>query len=522
MKILIAEDNRFYRQLLEATVSGWGYEVVGVGDGLAAWEILRERNAPHLAILDWLMPGLSGLELCRKVRSLNRPRPTYLIMLTAKGEKEDILTALHNGADDYIAKPFDQEELHARLQAGTRIVALQTSLSERIGALENALSEAQKIEAIGRLAGGIAHDFNNLLTVVIGYSELLLGKMQSGSDPRDFLTVIKDAAERGASLTRQLLAFARKQILHPVVLDLNNSVDTVSKMLSRLIGENIHVVTRVNPQIHPVEADPGQIEQVLMNLLLNARDAMPEGGTVAIATDNVDISEEESLTIPEVVPGSFAVVTVTDTGRGMDEQTRSRIFEPFFTTKEVGKGTGLGLATAYGIVRQSGGFIQVESEVGHGSTFRVYLPRAVRGPVREPRASSPALDGGQETVLLVEDEDRVRVLLNSVLTLHGYTVLEASTGEDALRLARQHPGPIHLMLTDIVMPGMNGYETAQCLSALRPEMTILYMSGYTDETTLYPGTDRSPVPFLQKPFSPEALTARVREELARKECPTHA
>jgi len=514
MKILVAEDNHFYRRMLEATLSEWGYQVLAAEEGLAAWQVLQQKDAPKLAILDWMMPGLDGLELCRKVRALSRPEPTYIILLTAKGGRENIIAGLEGGADDYISKPFDREELHARLQVGLRIVGLQTSLAARVRELEDALSGAQKMEAIGRLAGGVAHDFNNLLTVIITGSEVLLNSLQPDERQRELIQMVKQSGERGASLTRQLLAFSRKQVLAPVVLDLNTLVANLEKMLRRLIGEDIDLATSLDPALGTVEADPGQIEQVIMNLVVNARDAMPEGGKLTIETRNVEVDEACAAKRASWRPGPYAVLAVSDTGCGMDAATKARIFEPFFTTKEVGKGTGLGLATVYGIVEQSGGRIDVDSEPGRGASFTIYLPRVdKRAPAAETHPRPTDEPAGRETVLLVEDEDPVRVMAREILRLNSYTVLEASNGSEALRIGQQCPGPIHLMLTDVVMPQINGPQLAQRLAPLRPGMKVLYMSGYADGDIVRQHVLEPGMPFLQKPFMPGALAHKVREVL---------
>jgi signal transduction histidine kinase len=511
MRILVAEDNRFYREMLEAAIRGWGYEPVVAGRGDEAWELLRPKDAPRLAVLDWLLPGISGLELCRKVRALRRPGAPYLIMLTAKSGKEDLVAALEAGADDYITKPFEMTELRARLQVGLRVAGLQADLADRNAALEVALSDAQKMEAMGRLAGGVAHDFNNLLTVINGYSHLLRG----ADDPRgrEFAGIILQAAERGAALTRQLLAFARKQVLEPAVLDLNVRAAGVARMLGRVIGEQVRVVTALGAGLYPVEADAGQVDQVLINLLLNARDAMPAGGVVTITTANAEL-DAAAAERAGVAPGPYATLAVSDTGSGMDELTRARVFEPFFTTKGPGKGTGLGLASAHGIVRQSGGFIEVESEVGRGSTFRVSLPRAAAeqpGAGPEPPPAEVVVDQG--TILVAEDDDRVRVLVDSLLTLRGYTTLQAADGAEALRVACGWPGPIHLLLTDVVMPGLTGPQLAERLAAARPGLKVMYMSGHMDDPTVREAGSRGGACFLAKPFTPDGLAEKVRRAL---------
>ncbi len=380
--------------------------------------------------------------------------------------------------------------------------------------LEEQLRQSQKIEAIGRLAGGIAHDFNNLLTAITGYSDLTLRQLQSESPLRRNIEEIKKAGDRAASLTRQLLAFSRKQVLQPKVLDLNAVVSDMEKMLRRLIGEDIELRTALVPELGSVKADPGQIEQMLMNLAVNARDAMPHGGSLLIETENVYLNEGYATRHIAVKPGPYVMLAVSDTGCGMSEETQSRIFEPFFTTKEVGKGTGLGLSTVYGIVKQSGGNIWVYSEVGEGTAFKIYLPR-VDEAAQEYKPShevEESLDGA-EVILLAEDDERVRGLVRAVLEGHGYRVLEAEDGGAALSVSERHEGLIHLLLTDVVMPKLSGRELADQLAQSRPETKVLYMSGYTDESIVHHGVLDANTPFIQKPFEPEALARKVRELL---------
>jgi signal transduction histidine kinase len=514
VKILIAEDNRFYRCMLEATLLEWGYEVLATSDGEEAWQVLREKAAPPLAILDWMMPGLDGVTLCKRVRALQRAEPTYIILLTAKDGKENVIAGLQGGADDYINKPFDREELRARLQVGLRIVGLQSNLAARVAELQAALSGAQKMEAVGRLAGGVAHDFNNLLTIINGFSEVLLAKLGPGDEDYDAIHTIRQAGERGAGLTRQLLAFSRKQVLTPVVLNLNTLVANTEKMLRRLIGEDVRLLTCLDSDLHPVKADPGQVEQVIMNLAVNARDAMPQGGEVVIETRNVELDEGYADAHPGVRPGGHVLLEVRDTGCGMDEPTKARLFEPFFTTKEPGKGTGLGLATVYGIVNQSDGHITVQSEPGRGATFQIYLPQVTSCvPQPPPGLSAAGPVQGAETVLLVEDEEDVRKLARHVLQANHYRVLEAADGSEALQVSAAWHEPIHLLVTDVFMPTMSGRQLADRLTPLRPNLKILYMSGYTDDAivrhrVLEPGNH-----FLQKPFTPRDLACKVREVL---------
>jgi PAS domain S-box-containing protein len=393
-----------------------------------------------------------------------------------------------------------------------RMVGSTTNITEH-KQLEEQFLQAQKMEAVGRLTGGIAHDFNNLLTAIIGFSEILLHRQLDEGDPLyKPIEEIHKAGQRAASLTRQLLAFSRKQVLQPKVLDLNAVVTDMDKMLPRVISEDIDLVTVLDPDLGPVKADLGQIEQVIVNLAVNARDAMPQGGQLTIETANVELDEAYARRHVDVQPGPYVMLAVSDTGVGMDKETQSRIFEPFFTTKE--EGTGLGLATVYGIVKQSGGHIWVYSEPGQGTTFKIYLPRVEEAvePLRPSVAPTERLQGS-ETILVVEDDQGVRMLARDVLEMDGYTVLEASHGEEALRVCEEHQGPIHLMVTDMVMPGMNGRQLAERLAPLRPEMKVLYVSGYTDNAILRHGVLEPGMAFLQKPITPGALARKVREVL---------
>lgn len=380
--------------------------------------------------------------------------------------------------------------------------------------LEDQLRQSQKMEAIGMLAGGMAHDFNNLLTVINGHTELSLRRLNQDDLLYCKLETIKEAGERASSLTRQLLAFSRKQILQPKVLDLNKVIFEMNKMLQRLIGEDIDLLIGLAPDLGRVKADPGQIEQVLMNLSVNARDAMPKGGKLTIETANVEIDEGYANRHLSIRPGRYVMLAVSDTGCGMDAQTQERIFEPFFTTKGVGKGTGLGLSTVYGIVTQSGGHVGAYSEVGRGTTFKIYLP-CVNKPVEEFKTSADDTQvlTGTETVLLVEDEEMVRNMTKEILQESGYQVLEAKHGHEALLIAEQHHGPIHLMLSDVVMPQMSGRELAQQLTPLRREMKVLYMSGYTDDAIVHHGVLDEGMAFIEKPFTANALTCKLRELL---------
>jgi signal transduction histidine kinase len=385
---------------------------------------------------------------------------------------------------------------------------LETEVAERT----TQLFQAQKMEAVGLLAGGIAHDFNNFLTVIMGRAQLLLRGRPADDPLAQGLALIDMTAQRAAALTRQLLAFSRKQVLQRRVLNLNSVVAEMEKMLRPLIGEDIVLLTVLEPALGPVNADPGQLEQVIMNLAVNARDAMPRGGQIVLKTANVQIDEATAARQPGLQAGGYAVLEVGDTGVGMDPTTQARIFEPFFTTKKPGKGTGLGLSTVYGIVQQHSGVVSFESVPGLGTTFKIHLPHVkavVEAPVVGPTRAVSAR--GSETVLVVEDEDEVRTLALEILHEQGYTTLAAADGAEALRVVARHPGPLHLLLTDVVMPHLNGWELARQLSAVRPETKVLYMTGYSEIAAGHEGV--SDVIVLQKPFTPDILASRVRETI---------
>jgi PAS domain S-box-containing protein len=382
-------------------------------------------------------------------------------------------------------------------------------------ALEQQLRQAQKMEAVGRLAGGIAHDFNNLLMVISGYSEFLLERIGDDQEMRGHAREIANAAERATSLTRQLLAFSRKQMLDPKIVDLNSVVAENVKMLTRLIGEDIDLVMVPGQDIGAVKADPGQIEQVIMNLAVNARDAMPKGGKLTIETANVTLDANYARFHAPAKPGDYVMLAISDTGMGMDAETQAHIFEPFYTTKGL-KGTGLGLSTVYGIVKQSEGYIWLYSETGKGTSFKIYLPRF--SATGEALATQPALaqeqtSKGHETILLVEDEENLRRLARQSLENQGYNVIDAPDGAAAIKISQAHPGPIHLLLTDVIMPGMNGRELANKLSPTRLEMRVLFMSGYTENHIGHNGTLDEGITLLQKPFTLSALRSKVREML---------
>jgi len=379
--------------------------------------------------------------------------------------------------------------------------------------VDELIRQSQKMEAIGQLAGGVAHDFNNLLGVILGYCDLLELRLAADDSTRRMVEHIHDAGTRAATLTRQLLAFSRRQVLRPVILSLNGLVTDMETLLRRLIGENIEVATSLFPDLGYVKADPSQIEQILMNLAVNARDAMPSGGTITIETTNVEFDDSHARLHVEIKPGSYVMLSMSDTGIGMDSDTQARIFEPFFTTKPRGKGTGLGLSTAYGIVKQSAGYIWADSEPGRGTTFKLYLPRVEGEPEVLRRDEPLAIQGGSETILLVEDNAPLRELARTMLVGFGYSVLDSGSPFAAISIAEQHQGPIALLITDVVMPEVSGRALAETLAPVRPETKVLYMSGYTHDTSIEQGGLKAGCSLLEKPFTRDGLAKRVRELL---------
>ena len=429
---------------------------------------------------------------------------------------EDLPLEAHDGRIvnvEFVSNVYWVRETRV-IQCNIRDITERKRTEEHRRKLELQLQVSQKMEAIGLLAGGIAHDFNNLLSVILGYTEMAVRSLRDGDPLKDDLLEVRKAGDRAAALTRQLLAFGRKQLLQPVQLNLNQVAEDVEKMLRRILGEDIDFVQVLAPDLGVVRADPGQIEQVLMNLVVNARDAMVDGGKLTIETSNVDLDEDYAAEHMGVKPGPYVRLAVTDTGCGMDEQTKAQLFDPFFTTKEKGKGTGLGLSTVYGIVKQSGGTIWVYSELGMGSTFKIYLPRELSVTASATRLRAIVeIAKGSETILVVEDEDALRKVVKRSLEAAGYSVLAASVGDEALRVSEHYEGIIHLLLTDVVMPRMGGKALAQALLKTRPATKVIYMSGYTDNTFVHQGVVDEGTNFIGKPFTSAEVTRKIRDVL---------
>lgn len=493
-----------------------------VGDAVLATDI--DGRVTYLNPSAELLTGWSFLEAT--------DRPLSEIFQTIRGDahmpvespvtrviQEGVVLELAEGTllqrKDGTTLPIDDSAAPIRNEEGqiigVVIIFRDISIHRR---LEERLREAQKLDGVGQLAGGIAHDFNNLLTVINGCCFMLLRTMASDDPKKEKVEMIKEAGDRAAVLTHQLLAFGRRQVLAPKTLNLNDVVVTMERLLRRLIGEDIELLTILDATTGTVKVDPGQIEQVIMNLAVNSRDAMPCGGTLTITTKNIDIHDHEARDDYDGIDSPSVMLAVSDTGEGMDTDTQRHIYDPFFTTKEMGKGTGLGLSMIYGIVKQSGGRIAFSSEIGKGTTFRVYFPRvALEVAMAPPLPTNTEGARGSETVLVVEDEDLVRKLVRTVLESRGYVVLDAQSGDDALLVCRNHQGPIHLLVTDVVMPRMNGKEVAGRLRAIYPDMRVLYVSGYTADAIDHHGVLETGIQFLQKPFSPLVLAMRVREIL---------
>ena len=516
LHILHLEDSPEDAALVQSTLEAEGIACattrVEIQDDFVA---ALERGGVDLILSDCTLPAFDGLSALKIVRA-RLPELPFIYVSGTLGE-ERAIDSLKNGATDYVLK----ERLTRLAPAVRRAMqevedrAERQRLEARMEQAEAQLIESQKMEVVGLLAGGVAHDFNNILAVIMGHGDLITANLGPDSPLRKHTAEIRHATERAAGLTQQLLVFSRKHKVQPVVLDLNEAVNDLNKMLRRLIHEHIEMTIVPGKQIGRVKADPGHIGQVLMNLVVNARDAMPSGGQITIATGNVTLDENDAPTHPGVPPGDYVRLSVSDTGTGMTDEVKAHLFEPFFTTKPAGKGTGLGLATCHSIVQQSGGHIGVDSEPGKGTTFKIYFPR-VDQPleiVTRPVQTGP-LPRGTETLLVVEDEPAVKHLARSVLEAQGYEVLSASNGQDALHVVREHKGdPIRLVVTDVIMPLMGGKVMAEWLKTTHPDLKVLFTSGYTDDAIVQQGVLDAGVEFLAKPYTPATLARKVRELL---------
>lgn len=547
--ILIVEDESIVGLDIQKRLERMGYDVSAVvASGEAALTSARKIR-PGLVLMDIHIQGdMDGVETAARIRhQMDIP----IVFLTAYSDENTLERAKATEPYAYVLKPFKDRELKTTIEIALYRHSIERELQQardhlevrveertaelaRVNAelkgeieqrqrvdkantlLEEQLRQSQKMEALGQLAGGVAHDFNNMLTIITGYSELVLGCINEKEPLYNDLKAIKEAGERAAVLTSQLLTFGRRQALEYTVIDLNTAVGTAHGMLQRMIGEDICFEIARHPGALFVRTDSGQFDQVLVNLVVNARDAMPLGGNLRIETIDIELEQPLTNRFVHLTPGHYAQLRIIDTGKGMDAPMLNRIFEPFFTTKSKGKGTGLGLAMVYSIVNQSDGQIDVESTPGQGTTFSIYLPLSKTQPKIEPKTKTPrrkSLQPISGTILLVEDEDVVRNLAHRVLRDNGFDVLEARKGEEALVLAELHNGAIDLLLTDVVMPEMSGHQLAQHLGPQRPNMRILYMSGYTNDDVLRYGIHQGHVPFLQKPFGPDDLVSKVHQVL---------
>jgi signal transduction histidine kinase len=515
LRLLQLEDNPVDAELITATLIEGGIPCQSqLVDTRQAFLAALKAGRIDFILADYSIPGFDGMAALVLARQ-HCPEVPFLFVSATIGE-ELAIDAMHQGATDYVLKQ----------RLGRLVPSIQRALrefddraerkraEEALRQSEKQFRQSQKMEAVGRLAGGIAHDFNNLLTVILGYSQVISTELGPQHPLRGKVDETLKAGERAATLIRQLLAFSRKQSLDPKVLSLNTAVTSLVSLLGRLIGTNIKLVTTLDPTNGRLCADQAQLEQVLVNLVVNARDAMPNGGTLTIETAQVELTRSPVYHLTPLPPGPYVRLAVTDTGCGMDRKTQSHIFEPFFTTKGEGKGSGLGLSTVFGIVTQCGGAIDVTSRVGHGTRFDLYFPN-VESDLFIPPAiqSSGQPQRGTETILVVEDEPSVRTLVRDELRKLGYRVLEAKSGIEACLLATQQAGSLQLLLTDVVMPGMGGRELAQHLSAIKPDLRTLFMSGYMDDVGIMAGQEEGTSSFLQKPFTPEVLARAVRDLL---------
>jgi two-component system cell cycle sensor histidine kinase/response regulator CckA len=507
LHVLLVEDSPTDAKLVVRELGGTGrlIEFERVEDAAAMRSALEKRRW-DLVLSDWSMPAFSAPAALAILKEKGLDIP-FIIVSGTIGE-ESAVEAMRAGARDFVLK-----DKLARLSPAVERELRDQKVREASRRLEEQLRQSQKMEAVGRLAGGVAHDFNNALSVILSYGDLLLADMKPGEPMRGDVEEIRNAGLRAADLTRQLLMFSRQQMIEPKVLDLNDVLTSMDKMLQHILGADVDLVSLPTKSLGRVRVDPGNMDQVIMNLVVNARDAMPTGGKLTMETGNVVLDEAYAQEHLGVTPGPHVMLAVTDTGTGIDAATLPRIFEPFFTTKESGRGTGLGLSMVFGIVQQSGGSVWVYSEPGKGTTFKIYLPRVDTAVDAVRSLAAPANLRGSETILLVEDDDHVRVVARGILGRNGYHVIEARDASEALLHSESHAGTIHLLLSDVVMPQMSGPELAKRLAQIRPNVRVLCMSGYTDDSIVRHGVLEAHIAYLQKPFTPETLTTKVREVL---------
>lgn len=536
--VLIVDDTPANLRLLSELLKQEGYQVRLFLRGALALEA-AVNDPPDLILLDINMPEMNGYEVCQRLKANDALRDIPIIFISALDETSEKIKAFNEGGIDYITKPFQAEEVHARVKTHLELRRLQKELceqnqlleikvqertaellksneqlkkeiEERIK-LEKELIQSQKMEAVGRLAGGVAHDFNNLLIVIEAYSYFALKRLADDDPLHREIEEIRKAGNRASSLTRQLLAFSRRQVIQPLVLNLNHVVKEMDKMLCRLVGEDVELILNLDPSLRPMKADPGQIEQIIMNLAVNSRDAMPKGGRLTVDTANVYLDDSQAFKYADNRSGTHIMIAVSDTGCGIDPKIQEKIFEPFFTTKELGKGTGLGLSTVYGIVKQNDGMITVASEPEKGTTFRIFFPAVEESAVTvAPIRESDDSYRGAETILVVEDDLTTRTVISRILREKGYTILEAADGLEALQIYKMHENPIHLILTDVVMPGISGRELFNQIQSFNSKAKVLFMSGYTDDAIVQHGVLENGVAFLQKPISPTDIIRKVR------------